>query len=183
MVSVQGIDDDAQIESDKRQLFSTADNSGDNFVDPIVTSSIGEMRKAELPPANLTRSLLAKFQTMENRHVPPPSPARTEQQLKIAALPNTSGISRGLNQQTSSTSVTENIDRDEYEIERDEYRGNVQDYSISYESVEDVDSTTNVHAVVSPQSPVVDELPEQGTTRNLLAKFKSMQQQQRSIAK
>lgn len=138
-----------------------------------------------MPPANLTRSLLSKFQnqTAETRHLPPPSPARTQQQVKVAAVGSRTRFSRGVSQTSSMSSLAnssaagsnERIDGVMETSLNLEYEDDIQERHLYFgEPTEDAD-TAAASSRSRQQQEVVSEVPEQGTTRNLLAKFQSMQ--------
>ena len=44
---------------------------------------VEDNREAELPPQDLTKSLLAKFRSLEDVNQPPPSPQHASQQKKV----------------------------------------------------------------------------------------------------
>jgi hypothetical protein len=82
--------------------------------------------------------MLAKFRTLEDANLPPPSPQRSGLATKKS---------------TAAAVEREQPDGDEYE--------DVRDYERRREDEDERDES--------------EELPEQGTTRNLLAKFQAMQ--------
>ena len=128
-----------------------------NNVDPsprdpdVVTSdTTTSVLEEELPAPQTTRSLLARFKSMEDINRPAPTPERTEHLQKHA--------------QSALSLPRTNAPRD-FELD---YESDDVSVDRTYENVGDV---TREDDVVDE-----DELPMQGTARNLMAKWQAMGQ-------
>ena len=141
-----------------------------DYMEPVNSSGGHTEEPDELPPANLTRSMLAKFQSMENRQLPPPSPARSEVIKSTTVVRNVS-VNRNVHQMENNNHHNHHhIADNEYELSAEGYYETLDDQEHIYESVDDDDL-----AGARRHDTVDDGLPGQGTTRNLLAKFQSLQ--------
>ena len=125
-------------------------------------------RDNDLPPPAMTKTLLARFQSLEDVSKPPPTPEQSTRLQKEAVASTKVTPSSSQYSGTSSFKVAEQMEQNGYEVE-DEYA----EEEVLLEGGE-WENTPQQSDMVR-ESDYNDVLPEQGTTRNLLAKFQSLQ--------
>ena len=136
----------------------------------------------ELPPPAMTKSLLAKFQTIQDPNGPPPSPQRSaeiqREAVKSVRVTPTHKSQMHIQEQAEfgeHADQREQPDGGEYE----QYKAGVTHHDQFMGSPEagefENDPIYNDSVIRETDRNDEEELPEQGTTRNLLAKFQSMQ--------
>ena len=138
----------------------------------------------ELPPTAFTRNMLAKFRSMEDVNKPPPTPEYAEKQVKTV----TSGVHRMTNPNVRSLSISSPEHDSHFDMEREQPDGAYQQEAVSHEyehnNYDDFNAEGGEFENEPEYNPNViresdkldeDELPELGTTRNLLAKFQTLQ--------
>lgn len=175
----------------RRESYSNGDEyehnglNGENEVNGS-NGTHGYEVEDELPPAAYTRSLVSKFQSLEDPNQPAPTPEVSARHQKVAysSVLNPGPTRRFASNTSSINAHEENSYNHELDYEQEtehehdfahEAHGN--DYDIHY-GHNDYDSDDE------PRSPTggythhevrEEELPEQGMTRNLLAKFQALQ--------
>ena len=168
------------------------DDSADDQVwhhhDDIIRSD--QPVEEDLPARQTTRSMLAVFQSMEDVNRPPPTPEYANQVVKQASPVRTMSIRRG-----ASPPPTQTIKSSHYNnhvnghhsdggdgYQSDEREGGEYNSSSHDELYRDYDQHGGEFENDSLRNPDVmredvtnvEELPEQGTTKNLLAKFQAL---------
>ncbi len=165
----ENADAEEHIYEEPRQVYHS------NGMDDIVHSDLPAEKEEERPPHDVTRSLLAKFRSMEDVSAPPPSPQRSVEQQKVAYSHSTS--------RSFSTASERHLgDGEPYghdDHDHGEYYHNQQDYEQYEQEGEggeyENDPFVDPDLVREGDNPEEEELPEVGMTQNLLAKFQSIQ--------
>jgi len=129
-----------------------------NDVDVIKSGSVID-NQDELPPAQFTKNMLAKFKSLEDPSVPAPTPENTK---------HVSSHNKKENERSSAIIISENI-----ETERQIY--------IETSDRADGEQSENQPVVLEgvvreSDTNLEEELPERGTTRSLLAQWRNMEQ-------
>ena len=150
---------------------SDVDQQDANEIEDVSNHQDGEEESDEshLPVAH-TRDLLAKFRQMEDSSIPPPSPERSTRIQKAAA--QQVSVQKAAVAPPISNGNGMNIDADEYDgrLSAEFAQNNMEPEAGEFEN----DPQHNPD-VVRGDDRIVEPLPEQGTTRNLLAKFQALQ--------
>ena len=166
--------------------------------DPDVVTAETPANEDELPPPAFTRSLLAKFKSLEDVNRPPPTPDQSAklQRHALEAVKPSPKASRA----HYSLSVSDRSDSaDHLEISADDASGSYQQeaYAAEYYQAEQERSRagSSIYDDLAEggeyeNEPVVNsdvvreqdrddeaELPEQGIARNLMARWQQLQQQ------
>ncbi len=161
--------------------------NGDDYTHQTPHTNGEEKEEDCLPPPAMTKNLLAKFRSMEDVNATPPTPERSAKMIKAATISVSPGTSRRFSSPTKTVQVycdTDEREQPEGLEEDDRLRYENEHYHAEeyqqYDHFEDTDEYENEPAVnrdiVREESRnEEEELPEQGTTRNLLAKFQSLQ--------
>ena len=125
--------------------------------DIVTSDTVTTIVEDELPPPKMTRSLLAKFKSLEDVNKPAPTPERSESLQKHAqaalTLPRTHVRDFEFTDDALSAEESDDVSVD----------------TRTYENVGDV---TREDGVVDE-----NELPAQGMARNLMAKWQNIGQQ------
>ncbi len=153
----------------------------------------------DLPLPQTTRSMLAVFKSMEDVNRPPPTPEEAKKQrASVSNLSRTGSIYRGASSnQPAPTSLNINghggagSDGESYGDEREqhetsEYTNDYEEYNNTYNTTDSRDYDPhggefenepehNPDTVREEDPNETEQLPEEGTTRNLLAKFQALQ--------
>jgi len=137
-----------------------------------------EVQEEELPQEAFTKNMLAKFQSLEDTNMEPPTPESSQQKMKIAKL----SVGPGPMQMYSTRAVSPtHLENNGHLDEREQPEGleqteqyNDYDYNQEVDSGEYENNPNRNSDVIREEDILTDDLPEQGTTRNLLAKFQSM---------
>lgn len=133
-----------------------------------------EVLEDDLPPESFTRNMLAKFRSMEDTEQAPPTPEYSEKKMRAAVTSMSPASTRRYD--TSAVPI--------YSDEREqpdglEHTDTTQEYFDGYNNPADAGEYENdpIHNpdVIREGDALEEDLPEQGTTRHLLAKFQSMQ--------
>ena len=140
----------------------------------IVRSDVPAEREDELPPPDSAKSLLAKFRSMEDVSKPPPTPDKRTS--TTTARSSTSRHSSGYGQPDGQAAVDIEYEREQPDGGYDprepdvfeQYQGEAEAGEFENEPVRDPD-------IVRESDKTNEDLPGQGTTQNLLAKWQSMQ--------
>ena len=179
-------------QEDAQEPIYQAIDGDDDYEQPLhqqtdyVTSDSPAEQEYEMPQQAYTRSMLAKFKNLEDSNLPPPSPERSANVSKQAVASSKFGVTRTMPKSShygepdgaaTYPDEREQPDGDEYEDEHQEH----QEFQFKYDS-QDVeegefenDPYHDPNVIREADRQDEEELPEQGTTRNLLAKFKAMQ--------
>lgn len=136
-----------------------------------------EVVEEDLPHEAFTKNMLAKFKSLEDTNMEPPTPESSQQKMKVAKLSIGPGPTRKFSGRASSPTPVDN-----YLDEREQPDGLEQtevfcdyDYNQEIDSGEYENNPNRNADVIREDDILTDDLPEQGTTQNLLAKFQSMQ--------
>ena len=149
---------------------SDVDQHDFNDVDEVMEQQdVEEDVEAVLPVAH-TRNLLEKFRQMEDSSIPPPSPERSTR-IQRAAVQQVSARKATVVPPISNGHAT-NIEADECD---DRLSGEYTQDNLSPEGGVFENEPQHNPDVVRGDEPAIEPLPEQGTTRNLLAKFQALQ--------
>ena len=184
----------------QRHHHSSDDHDADDSADDQVWRQNEDVVRAdqpveeELPAPQTTRSMLAVFKSMEDVNRPPPTPEYAKQVVKQASPVRVVSIRRGTSPPPSSRSShysnhlnghhsdggdgyhsddrehQEGADYNSSSSHDDLYR----DYDQHGGEFEN-DPERNPDVVREDMRNETEELPEQGTTKNLLAKFQALQ--------
>jgi hypothetical protein len=126
----------------------------------------------ELPPPATTKNLLAKFKSLEDVNNPPPSPQRSLQQQKQIGSSSTVSVRRMPNSSQVYAQEREQPEGGEYESQPSEFH----QYQVTTDSGEFENAPVHDPNVIRESDRHdEEELPSQGITRNLLAKFQNLQ--------
>ncbi len=138
----------------------------------VIKSGENQNPEEELPPAQFTRSMLAKFQQLEDPNAPAPTPERSAQisatkRVSTASAPSPQPVP--VNRPSADSGIAGLDDQDQ------PANFNDGDYDHSGGVSE---NTPAVLPGVVRESDTHDEveLPEKGTTRSLLAQWRNMEQ-------
>jgi len=137
---------------------SPADNEPINY-EGLVRAEDPVEPDDERPAPATTKSLLSRFQTEASAPPPTPEESSKKQQAAVKSLKSAGG------KDTPHAVVREEAE----EVQRDQFNGqpDAGDFENDPQRADDV--------VRESDNADTEELPEQGTTKNLLAKFQSMQ--------
>ena len=136
----------------------------------VIKSGENQNPEEELPPAQFTRSMLAKFQQLEDPNAPAPTPVRSAQitstkRVSTAAAPSPQPVP--VNRPSADSGIAglddqpANFDNGDYD-----HSGGVSENTPAV--LPDVVRESDTHDE--------EELPEKGTTRSLLAQWRNMEQ-------
>ena len=118
---------------------------------------------ADLPAPNTTKNLLSRFKSMEDVGAPVPTPEKASQLQRSTRISVSSRSTRA----TSSSSMESREQPDGVET--------TQDDNTDFNGYDNANHQQANSVVRESDVDMTAELPEQGTTRNLLAKFQSLQ--------
>ena len=159
---------DHQVEEDDSTQADISDIAYEASSTTYDNNSSTYERDNDLPPPAMTKTLLARFQSLEDVSKPPPTPEQSTLQQKQAVA------SVKINPVAGSKYQGDEVDQMEqngYDMEHEE----VAHYQQS-EIVEGGEwENTPLQTDMAREADFNEILPEQGTTRNLLAKFQALQ--------
>ncbi|XP_013380731.1 uncharacterized protein LOC106151854 [Lingula anatina] len=169
---------------DQQLAHQDSDEENEAPQDPNLVRS-GDKANAEeaLPPAGFAKNLLGKFRSLEEQaaNQPPPTPERTKQTQKFAV--NAQRTTYNYSAFVVAPAVNPDKPREktpEFEagIFENKPVKTVEDYEQQIESGEYESNPEVQDGVAREGSRIVEtEFPEYGYTKNVLARFKSMQEE------
>jgi len=136
-----------------------------------------EVLEEDLPPVAFTRDMLAKFRSMEDVDMAPPTPEYSDRKMKVAY--SSVGPSPVRRFDTHTTTISTTIYKEQSDgLEQTDGTDTTQEYYEGYTNPVEAGEFENeplYNPDIIREGDVNDVLPESGTTRHLLAKFQSMQ--------
>jgi len=174
-VNISGASDIQSMSSDDHNLYTSSDVDGDH--EPVHGTSTVYVVDAELPPPAFTRNIVAKFRELEANSVD-----------KTVPLPGkgTSTPSRSTHSQSSNLlSHTYQPSQHSDAVTEDDYADGSQRFSESIgRQTSDERGRTKTRSEVrqrelssSPGQTVENDLPQEGTARSLLARWRTIEQE------
>ena len=141
-----------------------------------------EPLEEELPAPQTTRSMLAVFQSMEDVNRPPPTPEHATKVSRQATSPARSmSIRRGASSPSNNTTTSHHYsngyhsdEQDHHVMQGEEEDGLYRDYDQRGGEFENEPYRGDPDVVREDTENQTEALPEQGTTKNLLAKFQAL---------
>ena len=134
-----------------------------------------EVLEEDLPPSQFTRTMLAKFRSMEDVEQEPPTPEFSSKKMKAAIM----SVSPSHTRRFEGGPVPLYQDGESPEDREQQLDNHHHQYDFDYNAAIDAGEYENDPSsnpdVIREGDVLTEDLPEQGTTRHLLAKFQSMQ--------